>query len=147
MKNIYVYDKNTGFLSYSIEGTTPEREESLKRKGTSYIVAERVSLLNQYVVVDANSNPTGLAKIGNFEEIGSDKLSLIANGTDEMTFSDIPANTTVSLNGIKIWTSNSIDTTFSFSVNGYSTSNPVLAFKKYGYQDGKFPVVTYLHEK
>ena len=50
MDNIYVYDRNTGFILYSIDGATPRKISNLKAKKIPFIVSKRASILNQYVI-------------------------------------------------------------------------------------------------
>jgi hypothetical protein len=141
MANIYVYDPTTGHISYSIDGATGQKVAVLTAKGIPHIVLDSVGMLNQYVVVDENNNPTGVDTFNQFS-ITANKNSIIADGQDEIVFSNIVEGTSVYVGESKVWTSTSEDTTFEFSVDGYNYSSPILTFKKYGYQDFRIPVMT-----
>lgn len=140
MDNIYVYDRNTGFILYSIDNATPEKIEKLKRKGITFIIARRASLLNQYVVT-ANGQAIGFDTIQH-QGIIQDKQGIFADGNDRVVFSGIAPGTSVSIDKQVVWTANSIDTSFAFSVNGYSTTNHTVRFQKYGYHKIQYRVAT-----
>jgi hypothetical protein len=141
MANIYVFDPKTGLISYSIDGATGQKVANLRERGIPFIVHEGLGLLNQYVAVDDEGNPTGVETINTFN-ISKDKTSIVANGVDEMLFSNVVAGTSVFIGGEKVWTSTEEDTTFELSVDGYNNLNPTIAFKKYGYYDLRTPVAT-----
>ena len=141
MANIYVFDPKTGLISYSIDGATGQKVGNLRERGIPFIVHEGLGLLNQYVTVDDEGTPTGVETINTFN-INKDKLSIVANGADEMLFSNVVAGTSVFIGEEEVWTSTEEDTTFEFSVDGYDNPNPTVTFKKYGYYDLRTPVVT-----
>jgi len=140
MDNIYVYDRNTGFILYSIDNATPEKIEKLQKKGIAFIVARRAALLNQYVVT-ANGQPIGFDKIQH-QDIAQDKQGIFADGNDRVVFTGIAPGTAVSVDKQFVWTANSTDTSFAFSVNGFSTTNYTIRFQKYGYHKAQYQVAT-----
>lgn len=141
MANIYVYDPTTGHISYSIDGATGAKVANLQKRGIPHIVLDSVGMLNQYVVVDENNNPIGVESIKKFG-ITANKSSIIADGEDEIVFSNVVEGTSVYVDGVGVWTSTADDTTFEFSVDGYNHPNPLLMFKKYGYHNFSVHVPT-----
>ena len=140
MDNIYVYDRNTGFILYSIDNISDHQIQNLKNRNIPFIIANRASLLNQYVVT-ANGIPSGFDTIKK-QDILADKQVIFSDGSDKIVFTGLASGTVVSIDGKQIWTSNTTDTSFAFSVNGYSTSNPVVRFQRYGYHKEQFQVIT-----
>lgn len=141
MSNIYVYNPNTGLISYSIDGATGAKVQNLKARGIPFVVHEGIGMLNQYVTVDEDGTPTGVDTINSFE-ITSDKTSIVADGEDEIVFSNIVEGTSVYIGDSEIWTSTSDDTTFELSVDGYNYNNPTVLFRKYGYYDLRIQITT-----
>jgi len=139
--NIYVYDRSTGFILYSVDGATPQRIQNLKKRNIPFIVSNRASLLNQYVVTSNTGEAIGFDDIKT-QNIVKDKEGIFADGHDTITFTGLAAGTNVSINKHQVWTSNSTDTSFSFTVNGYSTTNPTVEFNRYGYRKQQFQIIT-----
>jgi hypothetical protein len=140
MDNLYIYNPETGYIQYSIDSVSPQQVDNFKKKGIPFVLARRASIMNQYVVV-ANGQPIGFDAIKD-QEVVADKSSIFADGEDTIVFTGLADGTKVSINEQYVWTSNSTDTSFTFSVNGYSSENPVVKFETYGYRKAQFNLNT-----
>ena len=129
-KTLYVYDKGTGILSYTIDNPTSTQLSNLKSKGISgHVDRPGFSLINTYVTVNTITQETsGIAKIKDIEDyiVCSDN-KIIANGTHTVTVSNLHIGSSITIhdnkNGDLNFVPNVFDTTMEFTANQIS-SNP-----------------------
>ena len=141
---IYVYEKETGKIQYTVEDAqTPQVENFRKKNIPFFATTSKYRTVGTYVQKDANTgNPVSIASIENMNFISVDKSTLVANGTDEVVISGLKPNMLVDINGEGSYiTSSATGTTLEISANGYSyepgQNRMSIKFRAYGYHDSQ----------
>jgi hypothetical protein len=92
-KTLYIYDKGSGIISYTINSPTSKQISNLKNKGTSiYLGDYGKTILDNYVTLDANTaEPNGIARIQklNANLVFSD-TKIVGNGSHSISVSGFP---------------------------------------------------------
>tara|TARA_R110000824_G_scaffold49838_23_gene139722 strand:+ start:3179 stop:3667 length:489 start_codon:yes stop_codon:yes gene_type:complete len=139
-RTLYVYDSTSGLIGYTVENVSRAQLTFYENRNIPHFVSETpVNLRGTYVVLDDNGAFSSVAPRQHFS-IGvthGPNNPLIANGTDNIIFSDIPDETEVTVGNPfnQKYVSDGSDPTLEFTANGISGSNVnvTVSFRKYGY--------------
>jgi hypothetical protein len=98
MKTLYIYDKSSGSISYTINNPTPMQISNLNDKGVcTYLGSCGQTSINTYVTLDADTQePNGIASIQELNNnlIYSDN-AIVGNGTHSISVSGFPPQSAV----------------------------------------------------
>lgn len=144
---VYVYDKGTGRVQYTIEEVNPAQVESFKAKNLSYYIGppgQRIS--GTFVKLDANTGtPIGISPFQHMTFININKHTIVANGTDEAVITGLLNGMSVDINNeYQYVVDDESGSTLELSCNNYSFipqhNQMTVYFKKYGYHDSSIKV-------
>jgi hypothetical protein len=141
MATLYIYDRDTGKPSYTIDNATAQNIEFLKNKNIPYYLSEQKhKLIGTYVEMDLNTNePCGIQPLKNMDSVSISKSFIIADGVDETTVSNIPHGTRVFVDNEFGFIANTTFDYIDLSANGYSldaSQNEIkVLLNHYGYRD------------
>ena len=141
---IYVYERETGKIQYTVEDAQDHQVENFKKKNIPFFATTgKYRTLGTYVQISSNTgSPTSIAPIENMDFISVDKTVLVANGTDEVVISGLKPGILVNMNDEGSYiTSPVTGTTLEISANGYSYepghNRMTIKFRAYGYHDSQ----------
>jgi hypothetical protein len=146
-RTIYVYDKDTGKIQYTVEEANAEQVESFQKKDLSvFVTTKNYKTIGTYVKVDANTHsPQSIEPIQRMDFITISKPVLVANGTDEVVISGLKYGMRVEVVGEGSYmVSPDTGLSLDLSANGYSfdesRNSMTVNFYGYGYHDSKTQV-------
>lgn len=142
-KTLYVYDKATGYISYTIDNPSPQQLSNINSQGINYhLDSSGHSIVGTYVTVNSVTQQTeGIAKVQDIEDyIVCTDTKVVANGTHEVIVSNLKVGTAVIIHDSKgdvVFIPNEFDTTLEFTANQMSTNSKENMIKytiqEYGY--------------
>ena len=140
---IYVYDKNTGRIKYTVDDVSPGQIQSFSQrtKDEFYVGRSGERLAGTFVKKDpVSGKPIGVAKIEHMTFLTINKHTIVANGTDEAVIGGLKAGMTVDIDHGQIFkVGKDDDKTLEISCNNYSYipehNHMSIYFKGYGYHD------------
>ena len=144
---VYLYDKGTGRVQYTIEDVNPAQIQSFKEKNLSYYVGpagQRIS--GTFVKVDPSTgNPVGISPFQHMTFININKHTIVANGTDEAVISGLPKGMSVNINDeYQYIVDDESGSTLELTCNNYSYlpqhNQMIVYFKQYGHHDSSIKV-------
>ena len=141
---IYVYEKETGKIQYTVEDAQDHQVENFKKKHIPFFATTgRYKTLGTYVKIDANTGSAiSIEPIQYMDFISINKSVLVANGTDEVVISGLTPGIFVDVNGEGSYVTSPVSgTTLELSANGYSYvpghNRMTIKFRAYGYHDSQ----------
>jgi len=140
---IYVYDKDTGRIKYTVDDVSPGQIQSFGQRTDDefYVGKSGERLAGTYVKKDPSSGkPIGVTKIEHMTFLTINKHTIVANGTDEAVIGGLKAGMTVDIDHGQVFTvGKDDDKTLEISCNNYSYipehNHMAIYFKAYGYHD------------
>jgi hypothetical protein len=149
-KTLYVYDKATGHISYTIDNPSPQQISNINSQGINYhLDSSGHSIVGTYVTVNAATQQTeGIEKIKDIEDyIVCSDAKVVANGTHEVVVSNLKIGSSVRIHDSKgdvIFLPSELDTTLEFTANQISTNSKENMIKYTIYEYGHNPKTYYL---
>ena len=146
-KSLYVYDKNTGKISYTVDSPSDSQISNLRSRGIfSYYGPAGYPIAGSYVEVDETTKvPIGIDKLRKISSINISNTFLIANGTDTVLVSNLLSGYTLTVpsDGF-VFVANSTSNTVEFTVNGVSTipdrNRIIFDISGYGYLSSRYVI-------
>ena len=138
---LYIYSPSDGKISYTIDNANHSNMSSLDSRGIPYYHGNPgEKIIRTYVVLNSNSVPIGITSIHQMNFLTVDKTSIVANGTDTATISQVADNTLVTIPKEDVeYLIVSPEDSVEISANGFSLDpkeNHIdVIFSKYGYDD------------
>ena len=87
-RTVYVYDKETGKIQYTIDEANDAQIENLKNKNISaFVSTDKYKTVGTYVKMDDKGVPISIAPVEHMDFITVNKSAIVANGTDEAIIS------------------------------------------------------------
>ena len=151
MKTLYIYDKTSGIISYTINNPTPIQVSNLNDKGIcTYLGNYGQAIINAYVTLDAvTQEPNGIANIQELDDnlIYSDD-AIVGNGTHSISVSGFPPESAVlfhnepkiSIAFISSSTNDSMEISPSFLEGRSDNDKLTFSVVKYGYHSKTFSI-------
>jgi len=140
---IYVYDKDTGKINYTVDAVSPSQIQSFSQrtKDEYYVGKSGGKLAGTYVKKDsASGKPIGISRIEHMTFLTINKHTIVANGTDEAVISGLKTGMTVDIDHGQIFkVKEDDDKTLEMSCNNFSyipeQNQMAIYFKAYGCHD------------
>ena len=146
-KTIYVYEKDSGKVQYTIEDANLEQIQSFDSKGVDFYLGPRgARIAGTFVKKDANTGaPIGISPVEHMTFINITKHTIVADGTDEAVISGLKTGMHVNINNEHSYVvETEDDKTLEISCNNYSYipfhNNMTIYFKGYGYHDSQIKI-------
>ena len=146
-KTIYVYNKDTGQISYTVENAKAENLRILQNRGVSFFIdSVNHNIVGTYVMKDENTEtPIGIEKIKEMNFVLMTKNEIIADGIDMSIIAPLMNGTTVNIPREDFsFVSDSENNAVELTADGYSldsTQNIIdVQLSKYGYKNKSFKV-------
>lgn len=120
---IYVYDKDTGKIKYTIDEVHHTQIENFRARGDSFFVGPGGSKISgTFVKKDSvTGEPIGVSPIEHMSFININKHTIVANGTDEAVISGLRKGMQVNINNEHSYiVDDDSGTTLELSCNNYS---------------------------
>ena len=141
-ETIYVYDKDTGRIKYTVDEVSPSQIQQFSQRTNDefYVGRSGQRLAGTYVKKDPSGKPIGISKIEHMTFLTINKHTIVANGTDEAVIGGLKTGMTVDIDHGQIFKiSEDDDKTLEISCNNYSyipeQNQMAVYFKGYGYHD------------
>jgi hypothetical protein len=151
MKNTaYVYDKATGYISYTIDNPNAKQISNMSSQGINYhLDSPGHSIFGTYVTVNTITQQTeGIEKVKDIEDyIVCTDTRVVANGTHEVVVSNLKIGSAVIIHDTKgdvIFIPDEFDTTLEFTANQISTNSNENMIKYTIHEYGYNPKTYYL---
>jgi len=140
---IYVYDKNTGRIKYTVDDVSPGQAQRFAQRTNDefYVGKTGEKLTGTYVKKDPSSGkPVGIARIEHMTFLTINKHTIVANGTDEAVIGGLKEGMTVDIDHGQVFkVGKDDDKTLEISCNNFSYipehNQMAIYFKGYGYHD------------
>ena len=146
-KTIYVYEKDTGRIQYTIEDAHPAQIQNFNSKGTAFYLGNSGKrITGTFVEKNANTGaPTGISSIQHMTFININKHTIVSDGVDEAVISGLLKGVHVNVNNEYSYVvDDESGPTLELSCNNYSYiplhNNMTVFFKAYGYHDSQIKI-------
>ena len=146
-KTIYVYEKDTGRIQYTIDNADPEHIRSFNDKGIDFYIGNKGSrITGTFVKRDSTTGkPIGISPIKHMTFININKHTIVADGVDEVVITGLIKGMHVNINNEHSYVvEDEDDKTLEISCDKFSYlpqhNHMTVYFKAYGHHDSQIKI-------